>query len=180
LMSVTHSIHKLGLGYEMYEDKGEISIKFVPSSTYKDEEETLKAKQIPYPLNPKPSFNPKRAQKQTINPSMPNLDGVYICMFCGRVGHLGEFCFGRKRTEKRRFDYARNTYRDEFIDFLPHSYSRALPRTSSRALSHFSHGPNHHSYGFGSKVNNFVPRCFGYSPRPHCGDRFSHRNNFPA
>jgi hypothetical protein len=44
---VTHSIHKLGLSYEMCEDKGEISTKFVPSSTYKDEEETLKDKQIP-------------------------------------------------------------------------------------------------------------------------------------
>jgi hypothetical protein len=41
---VTHSIHKLGLGYERCEDKGEISTKFVPSSNYNDEEETLKAK----------------------------------------------------------------------------------------------------------------------------------------
>jgi hypothetical protein len=41
---VTRSIHKLGLGYERCEDKGEISTKFVPSSTYNDEEETLKAK----------------------------------------------------------------------------------------------------------------------------------------
>jgi hypothetical protein len=52
---VTCSIHKLGLGYERCEDKGEISTKFVPSSTYNDEEETLKAKQISYPLNPKSS-----------------------------------------------------------------------------------------------------------------------------
>jgi hypothetical protein len=43
---VTCSIHKLGLGYERCEPKGEISTKFVPSSTYKDEEETLKAKPI--------------------------------------------------------------------------------------------------------------------------------------
>jgi hypothetical protein len=114
---VTHFIHKLGLGYERCENKGEISTKFVPSSTYNDEEETLKAKQIPYPPNPKPSFNPKRAQKQTINSSMSNLDGVYTCIFCGRTGHLVEFCFRRKRMEKRRVDYARNSYRDEFFDF---------------------------------------------------------------
>jgi hypothetical protein len=82
---VTRSIHKLSLGYETCEDKGEISTKFMPSSTYNDEEETLKAKQIPYPPNPKPSFNPKRALKQTTNPSMLNLDGVHICMFCGRA-----------------------------------------------------------------------------------------------
>jgi hypothetical protein len=41
---VTRSIHKLGLGYERREDKCEISTKFVPSSTYNDEEETLNAK----------------------------------------------------------------------------------------------------------------------------------------
>jgi hypothetical protein len=35
---VTRSIHKLGLGYERCEDKGEVSTKFVPNSTYKDEE----------------------------------------------------------------------------------------------------------------------------------------------
>jgi hypothetical protein len=135
---VTHSIHKLGLGYERCENKGEISTKFVHNSTYKDEGETLKANQIPYPPNPKSSFNPKRAQKQTTNPSMSNLDGVYTCMFCGHVGHLDEFCFWRKRMEKRRVDDARNSYHNEFIDFPP--------LISSRAPSHFSHGPNHHSY----------------------------------
>jgi hypothetical protein len=132
---VTHSIHKLGLGYEKCEDKSEISTKFVPSSTYEDEEETLKSKQIPYPPNPKPSFNQKIDQKQTTNSSMHNLDGVYTCMFYGRAGHLDGFSFGRKRMEKRHVDDARNSYHNEFIDFLP--------RISSRAPSHFSHGPNH-------------------------------------
>jgi hypothetical protein len=75
--SVTRSIHKLGLGYERCEPKGGISTKFVPNSTYKDEEETIKAKPIPYPPNPKPSFNPKKVQRQTTNSSMHNLDGVY-------------------------------------------------------------------------------------------------------
>jgi hypothetical protein len=69
-------------------------------------------------------------------------------MFCGRAGHLDEFCFRHKKIEKRRFDYTRNSYRDEFSDFLPRSFSHASPRTSSHALSHFSHGPNHRSYGF--------------------------------
>jgi hypothetical protein len=63
-------------------------------------------------------------------------------MFCGHAGHLDEFCFYHKRMEKRRFDYARNSYRDESINFLPH--------TSSRASPHLFHGPNHLSYGFGS------------------------------
>jgi hypothetical protein len=175
---VTRSIHKLGLGYERCEDKGEISIKFVSNSTYNDEEEILKVKQIPYPPNPKSSFNPKRAQKQTINSSISNLDGVYTYMFCGRAGHLVKFCFRHKRTEKRRVDYARNSYHDEFFDFPPHSYSHALPHTSSHALSCFSHGPNHHSYGFGSRENRFEPRLFDYGSRPHRGDRFPHRPIF--
>jgi hypothetical protein len=47
-------------------------------------------------------------------------------------------------------------------------------------LSHFSHEPNHCSYGFGSRENNFVPRRFGYGPCPHHGDRFPRRLGFPV
>jgi hypothetical protein len=64
-------------------------------------------------------------------------------------------------------DYARNSYRDVFFYFPPRSYSRASPRTSSRALSRFSHGPNHHSCDFGSRENRFEPIRFGYDPHPH-------------
>jgi hypothetical protein len=105
---------------------------------------------------------------------------AFICMFYGRAGHLDEFCFRRKRIERRRFDYARNSYRDEFSDFPPRSYSHASPCTSSHALLHVSHGPNHSSYGFGLRENNFVPGRFGYDPRPHRGDRFSRRPGFFA
>jgi hypothetical protein len=93
-------------------------------------------------------------------------------MFCGRASHLDEFCFRHKRIEKKRLDYARNSYHDEFIDFLSH--------TSSRASPHLFHGPNHHSYGFGSRENSFVPRCFGYDPRSHHGDHPPRRHGFPA
>jgi hypothetical protein len=93
-------------------------------------------------------------------------------MFYGRAGHLDEFCFCRKRIEKMRFDYARNSYRDEFIDFPP--------RTSSCASPHFFHGPNHRSYGYSFRENNFVPRCYSYGPRPHRGDRPPCRHGFPA
>jgi hypothetical protein len=82
----------------------------------------------------------------------------FVCIFCDRAGHLDEVCFWCKRIEKMCLGYARNSYRDEFIDFPtrsysyvpPHSYSYASPRTSSYALSCFSHGPNHRSYDFGS------------------------------
>jgi hypothetical protein len=103
---------------------------------------------------------------------------AFICIFCGRAGHLDEFCFRRKRIERRRVEYARNSCHDEFIDFPPHSYSRipprsysrasshtfsrALPHTSSCALPQFAHGPNHRSYGFSQWENHFVPRRFGY------------------
>jgi hypothetical protein len=39
---VTRSMHKLDSGYEWCEDKGKISTKFVPSSTYKDEKKNIK------------------------------------------------------------------------------------------------------------------------------------------
>jgi hypothetical protein len=75
---------------------------------------------------------------------------VFVCMFCDRAGHLDEFCFWHKRLERRRFESARNTYRDEFFYFPPRSYSRASPRTSLRALTQFSYGSNHRLYGFAS------------------------------
>jgi hypothetical protein len=100
-------------------------------------------------------------------------------MFCGRAGHLDEFCFQCKKIEKMCFQYARNSYRDEFFDFLSHSYSRASSHTS-RVFSQFSYGPNHHSDGFGSRENRFEARHFGYGPRPHHGDRTSRWPGFPA
>jgi hypothetical protein len=138
--SATKSTYKLGVDFERCEDKGEKNApKFVPSSNYHKEEEALKPTKTHYPSNPEPSFNPTRGvKKNTPNPS----EEVYICMFCGCEGHLDEFCFQCKRIEKRRVDYARNSYHDEFIDFPSHF--------SSLALSCFFHEPNHCSYGFGS------------------------------
>jgi hypothetical protein len=148
--SATKSTYKLGVGFERCEDKGvKSALKFVPSSNYHKEEETIKSTKTHYPSSPKPSFNPKREVRKEIHKLR---DEAFVYMFCGRAGHLDEFCFHRKRIKKRRFDYVRNSYHDEFIDFLPHSYS---------APSRFSHGPNHRSYGFDSRENNFVPRRFG-------------------
>jgi hypothetical protein len=93
--SATKSTNKLGVGFERCEDKGEkIAPKFVPSSNYHKEEETLKFIKTHYPSNPKPSFNPKREVRKEI----PKLrEEAFICMFCGSAGHLDEFCFRRKR-----------------------------------------------------------------------------------
>jgi hypothetical protein len=87
---------------------------------------------------------------------MPNLNSVYTYMFCGRAGHFDEFYFLCKIMEKRCFECARNSYPDKFFDFLAHSYSRASPRTSSRAVSHFFHGPNHFLYSFDSQENIYL------------------------
>jgi hypothetical protein len=128
--------------------------KFVPSSSYHKEEEALKPTKSHYPSNPKPSFNPNReVRKETPKPR----EEAFVCMFYGRADRLDEFCFRRKRIERRRVEYARDSYRDEFIDFLscpyshvpPRFYSRASSRTFSRALPQFAHGPNHCSYGLG-------------------------------
>jgi hypothetical protein len=161
--SATRSTYRLGVGLERCEDKGEKSApKFITSSNYHKEEETIKSTKTYYPSNPKPSFNPKRGvKKETPKPR----EEAFVCIFCGRAGHLDEFCFWRKRIQKRCLDYARNSYHDEFIDFLPRSYSRvlprsyshALPRSYSHALPQFSHGSDHLSYGFGSREHHFVP-----------------------
>jgi hypothetical protein len=137
--SATKSTYKLGIGFQRCEDKGEKSVpKFVPSSNYHKEEETLKSTKTHYPSNPKPSFKPKgEVRKENPKPR----EDAFICMFCGHVGHLDDFCFCRKRIEKRHLDYARNSYRDEINDFLP---------CTSRASPHLFHGSNHRSCGFGS------------------------------
>jgi hypothetical protein len=85
----------LGVGFERCEDKSERSApKFVPSSNY--HKEVRKG-------TPKPSFNPKREVRKETPKSR---DEAFICIFCGYAGHLDEFCFRRKRIEKRRLDYA--------------------------------------------------------------------------
>jgi regulator of replication initiation timing len=174
----TKSIYKLGVGFERCADKDEKSApKFIHSSTYHEEEKIIKSTKAHYPSNTKPSFNPKREVRKETPKSR---EEAFVYMFYGRVGHLDEFCFLRKRIERRHFDYTRNSYCDEFSDFPPHSFSRALPHTSSRALPQFAHGSNHHLYGFGSRENRFDPRCFGYNTRPHRGDRFPCRPVFPA
>jgi hypothetical protein len=138
--SATKSTYRLGVGFERCEDKGEKNApRFIPSSTYHKEEATIKPTKAHYPSNPKQSFNPKReARKETPKPR----EEAFICMFCGRAGHLDEFCFRHKKIERRRSEYARNSYCDEFIDLLPCSYSHfpprfyscASPRTFSRNL----------------------------------------------
>jgi hypothetical protein len=184
--SATKSTYRLGVGFERSEKKGEKSApKFVPSSRYHKEEEALKPTKAHYPSNPKPSFNPKReVRKETLKPR----EEAFIYMFYGCAGHLDGFCFWRKRIESRRVEYARDSYRDEFIDFPPRSYShvtprfysRASPRNFSHALPQFAHGPNHRLYGFDPRENHFESRRFGYDLRPHRGDRFPRRSGFPT
>jgi hypothetical protein len=76
--SATKSTYRLGVEFERCEKKGEKSTpKFVPSSSYHKEEESLKLTKVHYPSNPKPSFNPKReARKETPKPR----DEVFVCM----------------------------------------------------------------------------------------------------
>jgi hypothetical protein len=153
--SETKSTYKLGIEFDKCEKKDEKDApKFVPIFSYHKEEEALKQIKTHYPSNLKPSFNPKRGVKRE---SPKSREEAFVYIFFSRAGHLDEFCFRHKRIE-RRCEYARNSYRDEFIDFPPRSYShvpprfytRASPRTSSRAFPQFSYGPNHRSYGFGS------------------------------
>jgi hypothetical protein len=131
--SATKSTYKLGVSFERCEDKGEKgALKFIPGSTYHKEEATIKPTKAHYPSNLKPSFNPKREVWKDTSKSR---EEAFICMFCGRVGHLDEFCFRRNRIERRRFDYARNSYRDEFSDF---STSLFLSRFASHFFSCFA------------------------------------------
>jgi hypothetical protein len=68
--SATKFTYRLGVGFEKCEDKGEKSaLNFISSSTYHQEEKTIKSTKAQYPSNQKPSFNPKREVKR----ESPNL-----------------------------------------------------------------------------------------------------------
>jgi hypothetical protein len=130
--SATKSTYKLGIGFERCEDKGEKNApKFIPTSTYHQEEKTIKSTKTHYPSHPKPSFNLRREVREDTPKSR---EEDFVCIFCGCASHLDEFCFRRKKIEKGHFKYARNSYRDEFLDFLSRSISCASPRTFSHAL----------------------------------------------
>jgi hypothetical protein len=89
--SATKSTYELGVGFERCEKNGEKSAtKFVPSSNYHKEEEALKPTKTHYLSNPKPSFNPKKEVKRE---APKPREEAFVCMFCGRAGHLDEFCF---------------------------------------------------------------------------------------
>jgi hypothetical protein len=146
--SATNFTYKLDVGFERCEDKGVKSApKFILSSNCHQEEKTIKSTKTHNPSSLKTSFNLNRELRKEI--PKPR-DEDFVCIFYDRAGHLDEFCFRRKRIKKRRFDYARNSYHDEFSNFTPHFYSRASPHTSSCTLSRFSYGSNNCSYGFGS------------------------------
>jgi hypothetical protein len=94
--SATKSTYKLGVGFERCEDKGEKNApKFVPSSNYQKEQETLKSTktQIQSHLS---TLRPL-VRKETPKPR----EEAFICMFCARAGRLDEFCFRHNRIEKR-------------------------------------------------------------------------------
>jgi hypothetical protein len=87
--SATKSTYKLGVGFERCEDKGVKSApKFIPTSNYHQEEKTIKSTKTHYPSSPKPSFNPERDVRKEI--PKPR-EKAFVCMFCGRAGHLDEF-----------------------------------------------------------------------------------------
>jgi hypothetical protein len=81
----------LCVGFERCGKKGEKNApKFVPISSYHKEEETLKPIKAYYPSNLNSSFNLKRE----VSKETPKLrEEAFVCMFCGRAGHLDELCF---------------------------------------------------------------------------------------
>jgi hypothetical protein len=88
--SATKSTDRLCVSFERCEDKSEKSApKFIPNFTYHKEEATIKPTKAHYLSNPKPSFNPKREARKETKPR----EEAFTCMFCGRAGHLDEFCF---------------------------------------------------------------------------------------
>jgi hypothetical protein len=89
--SATKSTNKLGVDFERCEDKGRKSApKFIPSSSYHQEEKAIKSTKTHYPSNLKSSFNLKRDAKKETSKLR---EEAFIYMFYGRAGHLDKFYF---------------------------------------------------------------------------------------
>jgi hypothetical protein len=89
--STTKSTYKLRIVFERCEKRDENgATKFISSSSYHREEEALKPTKTHYPTNLRSFFNPKRGVKRE---SPKSREEAFVCMFCGRAGHLEEFCF---------------------------------------------------------------------------------------
>jgi hypothetical protein len=98
--NATKSTYKLGVDFERCEDMGVKSApKFIPISNYHKKEETIKSTKTHYSSSSKLSFNLKREVRKEI---LKLREEAYVYIFCGRAGHLYEFCFRRKRIEKRQ------------------------------------------------------------------------------
>jgi hypothetical protein len=85
-------------------------------------------------------------------------EDAFIWIFCGRAGHLDEFCFRLKRIAKRRHEYARNSYHDEFFDLPPRSYSHVLSHSFDGILLGYTpHGRSYRFYDL--ETNTVVESC---------------------
>jgi hypothetical protein len=82
--SATKSTYKLGVDFDRCKDKGEKNApKFIPRSTYHQEEKITISTKAHYPSNSKPSFNPKRkVRKET--PKLSE-EAFFACFVAVRV-----------------------------------------------------------------------------------------------
>jgi hypothetical protein len=70
---------------------------FRAPTTTKRRKQSNPSKLTTHPIQSHP-LTPKRgAKKETLKLR----EEAFVCMCCGRAGHLDEFCFHRKRMEKR-------------------------------------------------------------------------------
>jgi hypothetical protein len=71
---------------------------------FKNPLDTLPPKQALQPKNQPRRAQPPLSPKRVSQPK--SHQRVFHCVFCGRDGHLEEFCFRRKRVEKREREWA--------------------------------------------------------------------------
>jgi len=139
----------------------------------------------PLPKNKKPT---KVNHNKRVSQQPPKREVRYHCKHCHRDGHLVEFCFRRKRDERREYELNnRNMYRPPHGVHVPLVQRRitrprgtkpqgarpqlARPRgVGGRARR----GQRHAQYDFGPRDRGFAfPSHTPSGPRfPYCGDRY--------
>ena len=112
------------------------------------------------------------SSSRTVSPSRP----LHHCSFCGKNGHLVDFCFRRAKHLRRA-----PASKSPSEHCLSHDMHTKEPSTKTRFVDTFSSGVGQHR-GHGLRDFVFVPRA---APRqdfrrfPRGGPRFVHRGTHP-
>ena len=160
---------------------------WIPSGTTSDAKNSPPFQPKPQPASKSEAFTFPDPQTKKPEPRVnPQSERVrFHCEHCGRDGHLAEFCYRRKRAERRE-----RQWRNHDLYHPVHGVHRPRqfpPPSGAKREQHRRGGeiregarrdPSHGQYGFGGHGRSFGPLRFNGPCFPACGGRPQRRSYF--